>query len=913
MRRVLALFLLFTFLMPGVGILADYNDGIPVDDPPLQVTTGDPQKDREIRFQNLRTSFWSHYGENAEVRDYLSAVRDFAKKYRFGPGGYDPASPLFYRDLASSVLWTAFWSEFDPAFAFIQDYGCPSGEQELQKLSHTDPGKFDLCTRQLAMRKRYETAREEAFSVSRRLDEIEEKRRRIRDAEFVLDDGVYARRASVVPVLPADVAKAANDPRGWIFPATVVVEFGGKRAYAAEADGDGIATKEAKKHYADQSIIGFIERQVVDFLLSGVRSFRAFFGIPDLMDLVFRPDQIYGDRPSEFGTFPGQVYQQILALHDILRKYFLIPVVIAIILYGVLLIVRSGSPEGLLQVKEGLLAAFGVTVLLYFGDIVWRTVFHIVDLLTSSIWYGMKEMNLVEDGMTFERILFGRDGLDGFTQIAPGWMVLLVALVYVFIGAVLTYQYVMRMFYLGVLIVLFPFAVVLGLFPGSKGQFRVWLAEFIGHASLPFAHAIAIFFFLALWHSMQGGMSTLVVLIYLFSLSQVANVIRRVAIPQMAGGHETYQASGGIAGIAASSFMIFSALRGRAMGAGARAAGSAAGRAGENAAGRAGAMRFPVGGAAPAGAGKAGVFAAREKDAAQGDRFAEYQAKADLMPAPSAPGPAAPPGDIPASGSAPAGDAPGGRTVIDAPPVREPNPRLRGAGRALLSFGKKAAGALVRGAVITSAASSAMVMQGLTTGQINFSTGLAAGAVASELYDRAAPYVSSAAGYAARQAVSGYRRVQNWWQNRPVRAKMIYDPSTWRDWPGPVITVTPSDAGDGSAGSGKTVITVLPSGAGDGSAGNGKPALRPFPPPAELPPPPEMPPPASGGHASSGPVPPPPAPGVRVPPPPPPGKTPPPGQVPPPPQASDGKPKPPPAGGQVPSPPPPPPKGGDSK
>lgn len=900
MRRVLALFLLFTFLTPGISILADYNDGIPVDDPPLQEMTGDPQKDREIRFQNLRTSFWTGYEENTEVQDYLSAIQDFAKKYWFAPGGYDPTLPNPSEGFASIVAGTVInYENFDPEFVFFRNLGCSNDERELRQPPGTNPDND--CAKQLAWRKWYEGAREKGFAISRELDEIEEKRRRIRNAEFVLDDGVYARRASVVPVLPADVAKAAKDPKGWIFPTTIVVEFGGKRAYAAGAGDEGIATREAKKHYADQSIIGFIERQVVDFLLSGVRSFRAFFGIPDLMDLVFRPDRIYGEEgDSEFGTFPGQVYQQILALHDILRKYFLIPVVIAIILYGVLLIVRSGSPEGLLQVKEGLLAAFGVTVLLYFGDIVWRTVFHIVDLLTSSIWYGMKEMNLVEDGMTFERILFGRDGLDGFTQIAPGWMVLLVAVVYVFIGAVLTYQYIMRMFYLGVLIVLFPFAVVLGLFPGSKGQFRVWLAEFIGHASLPFAHAIAIFFFLALWHSMQGGMSTLVVLIYLFSLSQVANVIRRVAIPQMAGGHETYQASGGIAGIAASSFMIFSALRGRAMGAatgraGARAAGSAAGRAGENAAGRAGAMRFPVGGAAPAGAGKAGVFAAREKDAAQGDRFAEYQAKADLMPAPSAPGPAAPPGDIPASGSAPAGDAPGGRTVIDAPPVREPNPRLRGAGRALLSFGKKAAGALVRGAVITSAASSAMVMQGLTTGQINFSTGLAAGAVASELYDRAAPYVSSAAGYAARQAASGYRRVQNWWQNRPVRAKMIYDPSTWRDWPGPVITVTPSDAGDGSAG-------------------NGKPALRPFPPPAELPPPPEMPPPASGGHASSSPVPPPPAPGVQVPPPPPPGKTSPIGDVPPPPQASDGKPKPPPAGGKTPSPPPPPPpKGGDSK
>lgn len=291
------------------------------------------------------------------------------------------------------------------------------------------------------------------------------------------------------------------------------------------------------------------ERFIAKIITTATKWLMNIFKLDDPMILVFgydaRSDKsdtflangVYGGLVSDasqasqvvFGVFPGYFFRVIATFYDAVTALLPIPLVIALVVLGIMLMLNSGTVEGRGKIKE-YAQVFVVAVLsLRFGAYIWSAIMGVTHFLIKLIWATMMKHGVTPD--FFMNMIWG-SGSDGFNataemnSLALGILLLLASLMVL----TLNYQYIMRMIMMGLLIMVFPIVTTLSVFPPYRHALQMWMKEFVANAILPLAHALALgVFFMVLQSSGTGeAVSFWLTLAYLAGLPTIVNLIREL-------------------------------------------------------------------------------------------------------------------------------------------------------------------------------------------------------------------------------------------------------------------------------------------------------------------------------------------------------------------------------------------------
>ncbi|NHN34894.1 hypothetical protein [Paenibacillus agricola] len=230
-----------------------------------------------------------------------------------------------------------------------------------------------------------------------------------------------------------------------------------------------------------------------------------------------RADQVYG-------VFEQGFFQAINVLYSLFDNYMPYPLVILLMLFGFHMAFFSGSQEGRSRTKDYAMSFLIGLISLKFGSHLWDVVFTINSYSTDIVWNGLIDNGVHID--TFLHMVWGNVGMIGFvankTIIAS-----ILALLATFMTALMNYQYALRVFILGALLISFPIVCVLSIFPAFRHSQQIWWQELISYTFMDTAHALALgLFFLAL--QFQGAMSIWLFIAYFVGMPTIVSLFRQL-------------------------------------------------------------------------------------------------------------------------------------------------------------------------------------------------------------------------------------------------------------------------------------------------------------------------------------------------------------------------------------------------
>lgn len=328
----------------------------------------------------------------------------------------------------------------------------------------------------------------------------------------------------------------------------------------SEADIEEMENGENKPSYG--------ERFATSLLLAPVNFIIKIFGARDISFLVFQREEyakILGsgnDAEGDFGVardtlifgiFPETYFNGVAIFYDGLERLFPIPLLALMVLAGFMLLLYSPSVEHRFMIKHYVLGTVLAIVCMRFGAQLWKLILDINYFIVDFVWVMLTD-NGVYVGLFLNTIWgtgIGYDIID-----VQGLGLGLLVIVAFFMTFILNYQYVMRMIYLSVLIIIFPIVSLVMIFPTRREAMNLWFHEFISNVFLQTGHAIALGLFFYIRHAVDSADIMFWVLVaFMIGLTAVSSLVQRII-----GAATGVQVRGGVLGNAGAAMGMMSIM-----------------------------------------------------------------------------------------------------------------------------------------------------------------------------------------------------------------------------------------------------------------------------------------------------------------------------------------------------------------
>lgn len=332
------------------------------------------------------------------------------------------------------------------------------------------------------------------------------------------------------------------------------------------ADTQPLLNNPDSQKYYEQNKPGYGERFLAGVIIGSVKWMLNLFHLSDPVLMVFNHDPradtsdkfltggVYGALQTDqlvLGIFPKPFFTSVSILYSGFQKLLPIPLVIALLLIAILHMLNSGSVQQRGKLKENLQFVIIAMATVRFGVYIWTAIITLNNFLVNLIWAYMLQSGVKPD--FFMNMIWGKGkaGFDAATQMASLPMVILLLLAAMMI-LTLNYQYTMRIIILGLLIVIFPLAAGLSIFPGFRHSLQMWFKEFVANVILQLAHALALGAFFITLHlpDLSQGVSFWLMITYFAGLPAISVLIREMLGLQQGGGSRAMVGMGAMAGIA---------------------------------------------------------------------------------------------------------------------------------------------------------------------------------------------------------------------------------------------------------------------------------------------------------------------------------------------------------------------------
>jgi hypothetical protein len=281
-----------------------------------------------------------------------------------------------------------------------------------------------------------------------------------------------------------------------------------------------------------------LEKQFSKFVLNVINSLIGITGAQDVSVLVFqRPEVVNTDTwisnsssanrsDLVFGIFPEGAFNGIAEVYDNFANLLPIPMVIILVLGALFLLIDIfRSNENRTQLKEYLLGSIAAILLLRFGYLLWDWIIFINYALIVDPIYFMLQNNGIQITSFISTIWDQGSTEEVFSS--TNFFIALIVLCAGFMTFSINYQYMIRTLSLGVLIVLFPFAVICTIIPSRRNVLNQWFMLFTAQVFIQGAHAIVLGLFFLFMATGTGGLDFWLTLVMFFGLPMMADIVQR--------------------------------------------------------------------------------------------------------------------------------------------------------------------------------------------------------------------------------------------------------------------------------------------------------------------------------------------------------------------------------------------------
>ncbi|MDR3601351.1 MAG: hypothetical protein P4L49_12865 [Desulfosporosinus sp.] len=350
-------------------------------------------------------------------------------------------------------------------------------------------------------------------------------------------------------------------------------------AYASNTNQVGVSNNPSNSNSGNNSLLnnqqtqayynankpGYGEAFIAGILVSFVKWAMGMFNLSDPVLLVFNQDPrtnksdafLAGGLGSSsmgnlvLGIFPEPYFNAVTVLYTAFQGLIRFPLILMLLIMAILHMLNSGTVQGRGKIKEYIQAFIVAIVTVRLGVYIWTAIIQLSNFLVNLIWAYMIQAG-VKPAFFMDMIWGpGQQGFNQATQMGSIGMVVLLIMAAMMVLA-LNYQYTMRMITLGLLIVIFPLAATLSIFPNFRHSLPMWFKEFVANVILQLAHALALgafFLTLVMPGTMSAGVSFWLMLTYFAGLPTIAGLIREL-LGLQGGGSRVMGGMGALTGIA---------------------------------------------------------------------------------------------------------------------------------------------------------------------------------------------------------------------------------------------------------------------------------------------------------------------------------------------------------------------------
>lgn len=299
-----------------------------------------------------------------------------------------------------------------------------------------------------------------------------------------------------------------------------------------------------QEHQVEQ---GLLSRAIARLMSETVGALVWGLGLQDHVTLIFgvEPNQLMRSRsfvPPEnlvLYTFTQDQANIIGMFYDALGRFTWILLVVAVLIAGYLVFMKSMSADGLATAKDYLLGLLIFLGLMLFGGVIVEPLFF---LNRAFVLFVGSQVAPALEAPIFEA-LFGNTLTLAGNPIVMGIIVLLMA-----IGlALFNFQYLMRIVALAILLLMFPIVAYRAVFPSGRASFGTWFKEFASNLFVQSGHAVAYAVLIAFFVASQN---IFLLLAMIWSLNSIAGMVRNL-LGAEGGGEGMGGAMAGMMGLTA--------------------------------------------------------------------------------------------------------------------------------------------------------------------------------------------------------------------------------------------------------------------------------------------------------------------------------------------------------------------------
>lgn len=261
---------------------------------------------------------------------------------------------------------------------------------------------------------------------------------------------------------------------------------------------------------------GYIERFLAEIIMLIPRFVHALIPMKDMTELVFSRTPGSSDPVQGLNlyTFDDGEYQAIGLLYDALRNMVPIPMTIAVVFMGVLILFGSGDTKNRATSKDYVSGIFICVLILEYGHYLW-------DFLFSLNYYAVE---------VFYSAIEGRMAMNSFIDTLCRWDtasfgMAVIAFVAVVATGIMNFHYALRKVMLAILLLIMPVVAVASIFPQTRGTFTTWLRELMANLFMQTGHAAALALFFLFT---AKGVSFWILMFFMLGINGIASVVRRV-------------------------------------------------------------------------------------------------------------------------------------------------------------------------------------------------------------------------------------------------------------------------------------------------------------------------------------------------------------------------------------------------
>lgn len=270
---------------------------------------------------------------------------------------------------------------------------------------------------------------------------------------------------------------------------------------------------------------GYLEKFCAEIVMLIPRFVKNVLDITDPIELAYNRSPNNAFAPIEglhLYTFTNSEYRAIETLYDSLRKMIPVPLTIAIVIMGYMIILNSTNSSSRVTYRDYVSGLFICVMLLEFAHYLWEFIFAI-NYYMVEIFYSSIEGVLTGTGIF--------DTLCKWDTTSLGMALLTFITVIVF--SMLNWQFALRKIMLAILLLIFPVVAIAGVFPQTRNTLNIWLKELLSNLFMQTGYAAALAVYILF---NENGVSFWIMFAFLMGLTTVAMLVRRVMGAESIGG-----------------------------------------------------------------------------------------------------------------------------------------------------------------------------------------------------------------------------------------------------------------------------------------------------------------------------------------------------------------------------------------